>query len=179
MKQGAITHAGTPRDIINDYSTSQKTDVKSLDLIKILESLSIRNLVITDAYNVDKLIKLFSNTLILSGVKIIVINEECALEKGRRIRRSNLDRNVKKREIYYTITDSCVKCNECIDKLGCPAINVEYEAEGNEAVRGKSSLRYYIDEARCDPYTCDGVCKSLCKNNSIRKTMINPPLKSE
>jgi indolepyruvate ferredoxin oxidoreductase alpha subunit len=176
---GHQVHAGTPRDIINDYSTSQKTDVKSLDLIKILESLSIRNLVITDAYNVDKLIKLFSNTLILSGVKIIVINEECALEKGRRIRRSNLDRNVKKREIYYTITDSCVKCNECIDKLGCPAINVEYEAEGNEAVRGKSSLRYYIDEARCDPYTCDGVCKSLCKNNSIRKTMINPPLKSE
>jgi formate hydrogenlyase subunit 6/NADH:ubiquinone oxidoreductase subunit I len=74
-------------------------------------------------------------------------------------------------KIYYQITDSCVKCNECIEILGCPAINAIFQEGSNE---GKRELEYYIDEQRCIPEVCPGVCKSVCKNYSIKKTIINP-----
>lgn len=35
-------------------------------------------------------------------------------------------------------------------------------------------LQYYIDEARCVPEICPGVCKAVCKNYSIKKTVVNP-----
>ena len=97
--------------------------------------------------------------MLKSGLKIIIIKEECTLEKNRRIllESSNI-------ENIYHITDSCIRCNECAEFLGCPAINIDL-SEFNDP-------KYYIDETKCKPNVCQGICKSVCKNNAIKKTII-------
>ena len=69
-----------------------------------------------------------------------------------------------------------MKCNECIETLGCPAINANFlDVKDNDNQEGKELL-YYIDEARCVPNICPGICKAVCPNNLIKKTIINPQL---
>ncbi|MFX1276237.1 MAG: thiamine pyrophosphate-dependent enzyme [Promethearchaeota archaeon] len=174
---GHQEHLATPRNFIKHFGSKSHIDKKGLNLVAFLESLSLDNLIITEAYNLEKLERIFSNILTKNGTNIIVIREECALEKKRRSRRQIQDIRNKKSETYYTISESCVKCNECIEILGCPAINAEYvniaKDKNNEIVK---ELRYYIDESRCIPDICPGVCKFTCPNNLIRKTIINPQL---
>ena len=117
----------TPKELITHFGTKSKTDKIRIDLIKFLECLGLQNLIITGSYDINKLERIFSRNLMKKGTKVIVINEECALEKKRRFRReSEQSQERKKSQIYYQITDSCVKCNECIEILGCPAINAIY-----------------------------------------------------
>ncbi len=162
----------TPKDLITHYGFKSKTDKVRIDLVKFLEGLNLQNLTITGSYDIGKLERIFSTNLVKKGTKVIVINEECALEKKRRLRRESAQsQETKRRKTYFQITDSCVKCNECIEILGCPAINaIIYDKVGGE----DRDLEYYIDEERCVPEICPGVCKSVCKNNSIKKTIINP-----
>ena len=172
----------TPKEIITHFGTKSKTDKVRIDLIKFLEGLGLQNLTITGSYDIHKLERVFSSNLMKKGTKVIVINEECALEKKRRLRReSEQSQEIKKTERYYQITDSCVKCNECIEFLGCPAINafyddeiIENEINHHEKIQKERELKYYIDEARCVPEICPGICKNVCKNYSIKKTIINP-----
>jgi len=168
----------TPREYIMHFGPKSKIDKKGIDLIKFIESLGVKKLTITDAFNLEKLERIFSNTLKELGTKIIIINEECTIEKKRRLRRESSNANDKKAtEIYYKITDSCNKCNECIEILGCPAINAEFLDKEGESSEAKKALTYYIDEAKCVPDICPGICKAVCKNFSIKKTVINPNLK--
>ena len=90
------------------------------------------------------------------------------LKKKRRLKKisNNPVENVNT-EVYYKILDNCVKCNECIEILGCPAINAEYNEKEDD-------LSYYIDEAKCVPEICPGICRSVCRDFSIKKTTINP-----
>jgi indolepyruvate ferredoxin oxidoreductase alpha subunit len=162
----------TPRDIIKRFGSHSKIDSKRIDLVKILESFDLENLTVTEAYNLDKLERVFSSNLMKKGTKVIVIKEECALEKKRRLRREATQE--KKTEIYYTISNSCVKCNECIEILGCPAINARFLEREKNSNQENNELKYYIDEARCVPNQCPGVCKAVCPNNLIHKTIINP-----
>jgi indolepyruvate ferredoxin oxidoreductase alpha subunit len=166
----------TPKEIITHFGTKSKTDIVRINLIKLLEGLDLKNLVITGSYDLQKLERIFSTYLMKEGPKVIVINEECALQKKRRTRREA----EKIPQIFYQITDSCVQCNECIEFLGCPAINavIRKPLKNNNLLSSRSQneldLQYYIDEARCVPEICPGVCKSVCKNYSIKKTVINP-----
>ena len=83
-------------------------------------------------------------------------------------------------EINYKILDTCVKCNECIEILGCPAINAEYaekEEKNAKNIEITENLSYYIDDVKCVPEICPGICKTVCKNFSIKKTVFNPKLK--
>lgn len=172
---GHQIHVSTPRKLIEKTGVKSKTDVQGIDLIKLVESLGAQSLTITDAYNLEKLERIFNSTLLKSGTKIIIINEECALEKKRRLKKER-KASPSKSEVYYNLSDSCIKCNECIEKLGCPAINARIEIpEGEHIIEAlsKKNLTYYIDEARCMPYVCPGVCKNVCKNNFIHKTIIN------
>jgi indolepyruvate ferredoxin oxidoreductase alpha subunit len=160
----------TPREYITHFGPKSKIDKKGIDLVKFIESLGVKKLTITDAYNLEKLERIFSNNLKELGTKIIIINEECTLEKKRRLRReSSVSTDKEASEIYYKIMETCNKCNECIEILGCPAINAEYTEKEDD-------LNYYIDEAKCVPDICPGICKSVCKNFSIKKTSINPEL---
>ncbi len=171
----------TPKESIAHFGTKLKTDKVRIDLIKFLEGLELENFVITGSYDLQKLERIFSAYLMKEGTKVIVINEECALEKKRRIRREAEKKTDDKiSQIFYQITDSCVKCNECIEFLGCPAINavVKDSLKNNDVSSSRSQkeqdLKYYIDEERCVPEICPGVCKSVCKNYSIKKTVVNP-----
>jgi len=167
----------TPKEVIKRYGSKSKIDSKSFDLIRILESFGIENLIVTDAYNLEKLGRIFSSNLTKKGTKVIVIKEECTLEKKRRSRRE-----IKQEghiDIYYTISDSCVKCNECIETLGCPAINASFIDVKDNENQERKELLYYIDEARCVPNICPGVCKAVCPNNLIHKTIINPQLEED
>ncbi len=175
---GHQEHVATPREYIKHFGIKSRIDSKGLSFITFLESLYLNNLIVTGAYNLDKLERIFSRTLTNDGVNIIVIKDECALEKKRRLKLETRKSNMKYNEIYYTISDSCIKCNECIERLGCPAINAEtINVKINDISELKKELRYYIDEARCIPDICPGICKNVCPNNFIRKTIINPQLK--
>lgn len=177
---GQQEHIATPREIIQKFGKKSTTDIKGIDLINLLESIGLEksNLIISGAYNIEALERIFSSTLIKSGTRVVVINEECALEKKRRLRKQSQNIELEKEEkIYYTLTDSCTKCNECIEHLGCPAINAEYVQKEdliNNNTQKWKGLKYYIDENACIPDICPGICKSVCKNNSIKKTLINP-----
>lgn len=167
----------TPASLVKSYGDKSTIQQTSIDLIAFIKSLGIPNLEVVDAYNIEKLEKLFHKMLPKKGVKVIVINEECALEKERRIRKEKKQTSrSKKQEVYYTISDSCVKCNECIEYFGCPAINAKFIKDKGE---GDQELRYYIDETVCTPDVCPGVCRDVCKNHMIFKTMINPHLKDK
>lgn len=169
----------TPSSLIKSYGDQSSIQKTSIDLIAFIKSLEISNLEITDAYNVEKLERIFHKMLPLKGVKVIIINEECALEKERRIRKkSKRKASDKNKEVYYTISESCIQCNECIEYFGCPAINAKFiQKEGNNKSQdGEQELRYYIDETICTPEVCPGVCQDVCKNHMIFKTMINPHL---
>lgn len=167
----------TPREIIKRHGSKSKIDSRRLDLLKILESFSVENLIVTEAYNLDKLERIFSSILTKKGTKVIVIKEECTLEKKRRLRRENQQKE--KSDVYYTISESCVKCNECIETLGCPAINAEFYNIKENINQDEKEVLYYIDEARCVPHICPGVCKAVCPNNLIKKTIINPQLEEK
>jgi len=174
----------TPEEFLIEYGEYSSTHGKSIDLINLVSDLGIENLVITDAYNIEKLERLFYETLQKEGLKVVVINEECALEKERRIRRekrkisSENQKGIKTKKIetYYTISDSCVKCNECIEFFGCPAINamfIEEDTNENDNNENKSrELKYYIDQTMCIPDVCPGICQQTCPNHMILKTII-------
>ncbi|MFX0071058.1 MAG: thiamine pyrophosphate-dependent enzyme [Candidatus Hermodarchaeota archaeon] len=171
----------TPKELITHHGVESKTDKVRIDLIEMLEGLKLENLIVTGSYDLPRLERIFTNNLLKKGTKIIVVNEECALEKKRRLRKEKDTVSKKKNsQILYQITDSCVKCNECIEFLGCPAINALYLDKKKKGAKDSNlsseerELEYYIDEARCIPEICPGICKSVCKNYSIKKTIINP-----
>ncbi|MHA1281139.1 MAG: thiamine pyrophosphate-dependent enzyme [Promethearchaeota archaeon] len=171
----------TPDNLIDRAGTKSKTEQRKVDLIQMLKSFNIQNLTITGAYNVEKLKRIFKTEILKTGVKVIVINEECALEKNRRLKRKQKKAHRKKEsEIFYFITDSCVKCNECIEILGCPAISAKIigKSDPGKEIK-KEDLIYYIDENMCLSKICPGVCKSICPNNCIKKTILNPDLEEK
>lgn len=152
---GHQQHIGTPSNLIKVQN--EKSDSYQIDLVNLIRSLNIQNLTVTKSYNINSLKNIFLREFRKTGVKIIIIEDECALVQKRRFESS------KDSEVYYTITDTCIKCNECIEALGCPAINV---IELNE------ESKYEIDMARCIPKICPGACKQVCRNDAIKKTEI-------
>ena len=176
---GQQEHAGTPLNLTQDQVTETEIKKTQIDMIKLLENIGIKekNLIITGAYNMEHLQKIFLKTLPKSGTKVIVINEECALEKSRRFKlleKSNKESS--KEQIYYKILDSCVKCNECIEYLGCPAINIEVlkgEINQSDDILKPESYKYFINQSTCVPNICPGLCKVVCKDGMIKKTIID------
>jgi indolepyruvate ferredoxin oxidoreductase alpha subunit len=164
---------GTPKEYVKHYGDKSRVDEVQIDLISFIKGIEIPELIITGAYNLEKLERIFSKTLMKSGTKVIVIQEECALEKEKRIKNEGVRTKESEKNIYYTILDSCVKCNECIEYLGCPAINVKYNK--HQSKKNQEDLLYYIDELKCSSKVCPGLCQSVCKNNAIVKSIIKKP----
>jgi indolepyruvate ferredoxin oxidoreductase alpha subunit len=177
---GAQEHAATPRNLITEQPHGSERQHTEINMINLLENIGLEkeNLIVTGAYNIEHLEKIFSSILPKKGTKVIVINEECALEKSRRLKLlENQETNSNEEQVYYTILDSCVKCNECIEYLGCPAINIEVLDDPDNSLEKKTPLKnfkYYINESACIPTICPGVCKDVCKDHMIKKTLINP-----
>ena len=162
---------GTPKEYVKHYGDKSSVDEVQIDLISFLKGIEIPELIITGAYNLEKLERIFLKTLMKEGIKVIVIQEECALEKEKRLREKSKKSNKGiQTNIYYSILDSCVKCNECIEYLGCPAINTKPK-EGQSNPSGEEMI-YYIDEMKCSSKICPGLCQNVCKNNAIVKSII-------
>ena len=177
---GQQQHAGTPLSLTQDQDTKLETNKTEINILKLLENIGLEkeNLIISRAYNIEHLEKIFLDTLPRSGTKVVVINEECALEKSRRLKTSEgQDNNIVKEQTYYKILDSCIKCNECIEYFGCPAINIEIiKKDSNESddVLKPENYKYFINQSVCMPNICPGLCKAVCKDNMIKKTIFNP-----
>ncbi|TFF90522.1 MAG: indolepyruvate ferredoxin oxidoreductase subunit alpha [Promethearchaeota archaeon] len=174
---GQQQHIGTPLALIKN----QKTELKrtEIDILSLLRNIGLKenNLIVTRAYNMEHLERIFLKTLPKKGTKVIVINEECALEKDRRLRLAEKnDENSSQKQTYYTILDSCVKCNECIEFLGCPAINIEIvktiPSDSDDELKPED-YKYFINQSACMPNICPGLCKAVCKDNMIKKTIIS------
>ena len=175
---GQQEHAGTPLSLTKDQIDKVESKKTEINIINLLNNMGLeeQNLIVSGAYNIEHLEKIFLNTLPREGTKVIVINEECALEKSRRLKISDkLDRESGTDQIYYNILDSCVKCNECIEYLGCPAINIKIikkEAEQSDDILKPDTYEYFINQSACMPNICPGLCKDVCKDNMIKKTII-------
>jgi len=175
---GHQVHVGTPVEYIAESLGNNAIFSNQVDLINVINSFNPKNLVVTDSYNINKLKSIFTKELQKSGVKIIIIKSECALVKARRLKER---KERKGYEVFYRILDHCVKCNECIEAFGCPAINIKKESSHSEENEDEKNqeLIYYIDQNKCIPKVCPGACKMTCKNNAIKKTIINPQLKGK
>ncbi|MEJ2295747.1 MAG: thiamine pyrophosphate-dependent enzyme, partial [Candidatus Lokiarchaeota archaeon] len=177
---GQQQHAGTPLSLTREQGTEIDANKTEINMLKLLENVGLEkeNLIISRAYNIEHLEKIFLDTLPRSGTKVVVINEECALEKNRRLKTSvDQDNNIIKEQTYYKILDSCVKCNECIEYFGCPAINIEIlKKESNESDNAitPENYNYFINQTACMPNVCPGLCKDVCRDNMIKKTIFNP-----
>lgn len=101
----------------------------------------IKNIVVTDPYDIKGLEKVISQELGKEELSVIVARRECVL----------LDREGPI-EKFQIDEEKCVKCGRCI-KLGCPAI---------EFLDGV----YKIDRLLC---TGCGICQSVCNKDAIIK----------
>jgi indolepyruvate ferredoxin oxidoreductase alpha subunit len=116
-----------------------------------------------DPYNVRSLQTTLIDAMSKEGFKVIVCSRECGLQSDRayRMKVAKIDRPIP--EVIYQIDpERCQKCDECIAILGCPAITVGKNEQGEEF--------YYIESARC---TGCGVCYEICPNSAIVKTELN------
>ncbi len=176
---GQQEHAGTPLSLTQRQGKESEPKRTEINLVNLLENIGLEkeNLIISGAYNIEHLEKIFLNNLPKPGIKVIVINEECALEKQRRQKYyENQDIESPNQQIYYKILDSCVKCNECIEYLGCPAINIEIiekKSDQSEDNLQPHNYKYFINQSACMPNICPGLCKAVCKDNMIKKTIID------
>jgi len=134
------------------------TRLKPVDIKGLLKSIGISYIRTINPFNIKASIVTIKDALKArnSGVRVIIAEQECALQYGRRISRSTPEY-----EVYYQIDpERCQKCNECYVEFGCPAIRKKTEGE---------SFSYYIEETAC--LKC-GTCRDLCLNSAILRTEI-------
>ena len=139
-------------DITLDGAKMRPVDIKGL-----LKSIGVSYVRTIKPFNVKASMTAIKEAIrVGKGVRVLIAEEECALQYGRRIARAPQEY-----EVYYQIDEErCRKCNECYVELGCPAIRKEESDDG---------WRYYIEEATC--LRC-GACHDLCLNSAILRTEI-------
>ncbi|MDW7711150.1 MAG: indolepyruvate ferredoxin oxidoreductase subunit alpha [Deferrisomatales bacterium] len=126
------------------------------DLAGLVKSLGVGWVRRADAFRPVALENLFRDALKVSGVRVIVVEGECALQAERRTAAGPPGP-----EEYVDLdAERCQRCHRCYRELACPAIREA--GEGAEA-------RYRIDEALCQ--RC-GVCEALCPNSAITRTRV-------
>jgi TPP-dependent indolepyruvate ferredoxin oxidoreductase alpha subunit len=135
---------------------------KTISISDMIKTYQLESITYLDGYNTKSMQNSFYNAFAKKGINLIIVSAECALNKSHRLK--DEDKSMKpSRE--FTIAETCVKCNECFEKLGCTAI---------EMVNDKLE----IQEDRCMAEFCD-VCYNVCPNHAIFKTVINPHLESQ
>ncbi len=137
--------------------TLDGTKLKPVDIKGLLKSIGVNYVRTVNPFNIKASIVAIKDAIAQEGgVRVIIAEQECALQYGRRI-----SKNPPEYEVYYQIdAERCQKCNECYVELGCPAIR-------KDAQNGDFS--YYIEEAAC--LKC-GACHDLCLNSAILRTEI-------
>lgn len=120
----------------------QPEGYNTLDIKEVLAGLGVKQLFITDPYQLAETTEAIAQAISLSGVKVILARRECAIQANRR-------------KITYNevkLNDNCIKCKICINITGCPAISL---ADDDSLL---------IDYQQCNG--C-GICAQVCPKNAI------------
>jgi len=122
----------------------QQPGNQRLDLAKIVPALGINHFKMINPYELEESTAAIREAMTLSGVKVILSRQECAIQamrQGKRYGKSTV------------IEGNCNKCKLCITVTGCPAISL-----GEESI--------VIDPAIC--YGC-GLCSQVCNREAIER----------
>ncbi len=121
-------------------TTSGKTDMR-----KLLEAIGVNHIFEVNAFKSSEVSESIQIAQKISGVKVIWIRGDCALQPN-----AEALRRFKERKLYIH-NDQCNGCSLCYDKLQCPAIIKE-----NDLLK--------IDLQRCRRCTA---CLDVCPNDAI------------
>ena len=128
-----------------------------VDIKGLLKSIGVKYIRSIDPFNIKASIAAVRDALRQEeGVRVIIAEQECALQFARRIKITPPEYTV----FYQIERGRCQLCNECYVDLGCPAIRKDFNDDGHF---------YYIEETAC--LRC-GACKDLCPNGAIVRTEI-------
>lgn len=125
----------------------QATGYVAVDLEKIIPALGVEHFFIVDPFKLDETTETIRKSISLTGVKVILSRQECAIQAQRR--------GIKAGRISI-VTQNCNLCKLCIMVTGCPALN-----PGEKFIQ--------IDPILC--YGC-GLCVQTCN----RKALIKEPV---
>ena len=146
MDNGWTSMTGMQVNPSTDEAFQEPGD-RQIDIAKIIPALGVEHFFIIDPFDLDESTATIQKALTLSGVKVVLARQECAIQAMRRGMR------VGKVEV---VTENCILCKRCIRVTGCPAIDI-----GEEST--------IIDSALC--YGC-GLCAAVCPNDAITKESI-------
>jgi indolepyruvate ferredoxin oxidoreductase alpha subunit len=142
-----------------DFRRDNKKSIQIEPILSALGDFQIRHL---DGYSIKRMTQQFINEFPKPGVKFFIVKAECALNKKRRLNEHPI-KIEKDSEMYIHISEHCVKCNECFERLGCTAIQ-------------ENDNQYIIDSTRCMGENCQS-CIEICPNHAIYRTIVNPHLR--
>jgi indolepyruvate ferredoxin oxidoreductase alpha subunit len=129
----------------------------AVDLVGVLKALGVRWVRKGDPFSPTGLENLIRDGLKEKGVRVIVVEGECALQSERRRKLSPPGF-----EEYVDLDpERCQRCHRCYREVACPAIREVAGCEG-QAV-------YAVDDALCQ--RC-GVCEAVCPNSAITRTRV-------
>lgn len=129
---GHQPHPGTGKTVMGQV-------VDKIDITKVLEGIGVKKVVTVNPLQLQESIDVIHQMAKIKGVKAIIFKYPCAaLSK-------------KPENVCRILEEKCVKCQECIKEIGCPAL---------------SSLNgdVMIDEKLC---TGCGLCMQVCSIEAI------------
>jgi len=133
------------------------TPRSAVDLPAFVKALGVPWVRRADAFRTQALENLIRDALSVPGVRVIVVEGECALQTERRTKLAPPDFE----EYVELDPERCQRCHRCYRDLACPAIR--------EDVAAGEDPYYAVDESLCQ--RC-GVCEDLCPNSAITRSRI-------
>ena len=133
MKNGYTSATGTQ----NIPSSPHQTEYKSMDMgiEKTLTGLGVKWMKTVHNYRVAEMARTLKEAMTVSyeGLKVIIAEGECQLERQRRIRPQNAERLKRGervvRERFGVDEDTCTGDHSCIRLSGCPSLTVKPSAD--------------------------------------------------
>jgi indolepyruvate ferredoxin oxidoreductase alpha subunit len=125
----------------------QPGDQRRIDIARLVESLGVDSLRIIDPFDQEEATAALTAALSMSGVRVVISRQECALPAARRsqVRRPPLQVD----------PELCRFCRACLRESGCPALFIDSRADKEVMA---------IDPELC---TGCGLCKEVCRFDAI------------
>jgi indolepyruvate ferredoxin oxidoreductase alpha subunit len=128
-----------------------------IDLVGFVKALGVPWVRRADPFHPVALENLLRDALKGRGVRVVVVEGECALQTEKR--RKHIPPGF---EEYVDLdAERCQRCHRCYRDFACPAIR--------EVTVADAEPYYAIDEALCQ--RC-GVCETICPNSAITTTLV-------